>query len=291
MSLPFDATLKQIFAPRPEDFAPVFRFPHIEPAQALNVDLSTISAATDVAFGFGSPLQEIVDLNFQSGPDPALAARLHLYNATFHLRYHVPVRSVLILLRPKADTGDLRGRLAYICGGKRLEFEYDVVRMWQEPVELFLHGGLGLLPLATLCQMPEDKSLSDALRKVVREIDRRLAKEAAHAQAVGLMTAAFILTGMRVPKETLASIYDGVRIMHESTAYDEWVEEGERRGEIRGEIRTSHRLLLRLGRKRFGAADPSTEAALTAIQDLDRLERMAEAVLTVNSWQELLSTP
>ena len=69
MSLPFDATLKEMFAPRPEDFAPVFQFPQIEPAQALNVDLSTISAATDVAFGFGSPLQEIVDLNFQSGPD------------------------------------------------------------------------------------------------------------------------------------------------------------------------------------------------------------------------------
>ena len=189
-------------------------------------------------------------------------------------------------MRPKADTGDLSRRLAYICGGKRVEFEYDVVRMWQEPVQAFLHGGLGLLPLATLCHMPEDKSLPEALREVVREIDRRLAKEANHAQAVGLMTAAFILTGMRVPKETLASIYDGVRIMHESTAYDTIFDEGR----VEGEIRNSHRLLLRLARKRFGAADPSTESALTLIQDLDRLERMAEAVLSVNSWQELLST-
>src|SRR5437773_1570318 len=110
MSLPFDATLKGIFAPRPEDFAPVFRFPPIEPVLALNVDLSTISAATDVAFGFGDPLQEIVDLNFQSGPDPILAARLLLYNAAFHLRYQTPVRSVLSLLRPKADAADLTGK-------------------------------------------------------------------------------------------------------------------------------------------------------------------------------------
>jgi hypothetical protein len=87
MSLPFDAALKEIIAPRPADFAPIFHFPPLQPAQALNVDLSTLSAATDVAFGFGDPLQEIVDLNFQSGPDPALAARLHLYNAAFHLRY------------------------------------------------------------------------------------------------------------------------------------------------------------------------------------------------------------
>jgi predicted transposase YdaD len=287
MSLPFDAALKAIIAPRPADFAPVFQFPALQPAQALNLDLSTLSAATDVAFGFGDPLQEIVDLNFQSGPDATLAARLHLYNAAFHLRYSVPVRSVLVLLRPKADWGDLTGNLAYVAGGKRLEFEYDVVRMWQQPVEPFLHGGLGLLPLAPLCRMPEDQPLADALREVVREIDRRLAQEAEHAQAVRLMTAAFILTGLRVAKETLAGIYDGVRIMHESTAYDVILEEGC----AKGELRASHRLLLRQGRQRFGPADAATEAALTSIQDLDRLERMADAVLTAASWPELLATP
>src|SRR2546425_488443 len=127
MSHPFDATLKELFAPRPEDFASVFGFPQLAPVQALNVDLSTISAATDVAFGFGAPLQEIIDLNFQSGPDAAVPARLRLYNAAFHLRFQVPVRSVLILLRPKAESGDLTGKLAYVCGGKRVEFEYDVV--------------------------------------------------------------------------------------------------------------------------------------------------------------------
>ncbi len=107
-----------------------------------------------------------------------------------------------------------------------------------------------------------------------------------HSTPVWLMTAAFILTGMRVAKEDLASIYSGVRIMHESTAYDMILDEGE----IRGKIRQSHFLLLKQGKKRFGPPDSPTEAALTAIQDLDRLERMAEAVLTVSSWQELLAT-
>jgi hypothetical protein len=62
------------------------KLPAIEPAQTLNVDLSTLSAATDVALGFGDPIQEIADINFQSGPDPDVAARLHLYNAAFHLK-------------------------------------------------------------------------------------------------------------------------------------------------------------------------------------------------------------
>jgi hypothetical protein len=279
----FDATLKEILSPRPEDFVAVFDLPRIAPAQPLNVDLSTISAATDVAFGFGAPLQEIVDLNFQSGPDARVVARLLLYNAAFHLRYQVPVRSVLILLRTKADASELTGKLAYVCGGKRVEFEYDVVRMWQQSLEPFLHGGLGLLPLATLCRMPEDKPLAEALREVVREIDRRLIQQPDHAQAVRLMTAAFILTGLRVKKEELAGIYQGVRVMHESTAYDMAVDEGR--------IDTSHRVLLRLGRKLLGPPDPATESALRSIQDVERLERMTEAILTAKSWQELLSAP
>lgn len=294
MSHPFDATLKDIIAQEPADFVPVFNLPRVA-ATVLNMDLSTVSAATDAAFGFGQPIQEIADINFQSGPDSSLAARLLLYNSALHLRYGVPVRSLAILLRPKADAGNLDGKLAYASGGTQVEFKFDVVRMWQQPVEPFLHGGSGLLPLATLCQMPEDKPLPEALREVVREIDRRLAAAKDHARAVRLMTAAFILTGMRVRKEDLASIYQGVRIMHESTAFDLAIEEGLAKGlaeglaegQIKGEIR----LLLRLGKQRFGPPDAEVESALTSIKDLDRLERMAGALLTVSSWQELLSTP
>jgi len=128
-----------------------------------------------------------------------------------------------------------------------------------------------------------DARATPPLREVVREIDLRLIQEPDHAQAVRLMTAAFILTGLRVKKEQLANIYEGVRVMHESTAYDMAVEEGQ----IQGQIRT----LLRQGRKLLGSPDPAMESALTSIQDVERLERMAEAILRVKSWQQLLSTP
>src|SRR5262245_13995302 len=118
----FDATLKDFVTERPADFEAVFRLPH-EPVRPLNVDLSTITAATDVALGFGAPLRAIVDLNFQSGPDDRLPARLHLYCAALYARYAVPVRSVLILLRPKADGSNLTGKLAYGEPGQHVEFE------------------------------------------------------------------------------------------------------------------------------------------------------------------------
>lgn len=287
MSHRFDATLKNMVAEHPEDFAAVFGLPTKEPATSLNIDLSTISAATDVVLAYGNPVREIVDLIFQSGPDAALPGRLHSYNAILQARHGVPVRSDLVLLRPKADGPNLTGKMTYGKPGHRLEFEYGVFRLWREPVESFLHAGLAALPLAILCQLPAGQPLPKSLRDVVDAIHRRLHQEASPAEAARLMTAAFILTGLRVRKDELCSIYQGVRQMDELTAYDEVLEEGE----FRGEIKRSHRLLLRLGRKQIGPTNEVTEAELTSIKDLDRLERMTDVVCTAKSWEELLATP
>jgi hypothetical protein len=156
MSFRFDATLKDLLTPEPAEYVSAFGLPQIQPAVALNVDLSTISAATDVAIGFGMPIQEIVDLNFQSGPDPDVAARCLLYSAALNFGFGVPVRTILVLLRPKADAAEISGKLAYTSGESGVEFRYEVVRMWQRPLDVFLHGGVCLLPLAPLCQLAAD---------------------------------------------------------------------------------------------------------------------------------------
>ncbi len=281
MSLPFDATLKGILGESPDDLRKPFHLPATKPAQALNVDLSTISAATDVAFGFGDPLDEIVDLNFQSGPDPYIDARLHLYSAAFHLRFHVPVRSNLVLLRPKAETSGLTGKLSYLSGKKRVTFEYDVIRMWHKPVQLFLEGGVSQLPLAMLCKTPPGKPLEKALRDVRREIERRLAALPDHAQAVRLMTGAHILTGLRADKDQVDAIFEGASIMHRKVAWDEAIDEGQ--------LKMGRRGLLNVGRGLFGEPSPRVEAALAAIDDPDRLDRMLAAIAKLKSWRDLLA--
>jgi hypothetical protein len=283
MSHPFDATLKELLEAGAADFVPAFGLPTDLPAVTLNVDLSTLSAATDVALGFGDPIRRVADLNFQSGPDPRLEARLLLYNAALHHRFAAPVRSLLILLRPAADHTRLTGRYAYTDGGGRVEFEYEVVRLWQRPVEPFLGGGLGLLPLAPLCELPPGVPVAEALGNVVRLVEQRLLQLADRAAAVRLMTAAYILTGLRVDRDTLNVVYQGVRIMHESSAYQAILDEGQ--------LKRARHDLLHLGRIRFGQPDAATEAVLADLNDLERLDRMIEAVLTAEGWPQLLATP
>jgi hypothetical protein len=283
MPLPFDATLKDVVRRHPADYGAAFGLPVGVPTTVLNVDLSTLSAATDVALGYGDPLAEVVDLNFQSGPDAALAARLLLYRAAVHLRYRVPVRSVLVLLRPAANHSHLTGELRFGAGVNRVESWYEVIRLWELPAERLLTGGLGVLPLAPLGQLSEGVAVEDGLAQVVGRINDRLRAEASHAEASVLMTAAYVLTGLRVQQPNLDRIYQGVGVMEDSAGYLTILE--------RGGIKTLRGVLLRLGRRRFGEPDAATATALAAITDLDRLERMAEAVLTAADWPELLATP
>ena len=50
-----------------------------------------------------------------------------------------------------------------------LTFDFDVLRLWQFPVETFLDGALALLPLTALCEVPEQD-----LRGLVDRMSRRI---------------------------------------------------------------------------------------------------------------------
>jgi hypothetical protein len=92
-----------------------------------------------------------------------------------------------------------------------------------------------------------------------------------------------VLTGLRIDQDIAKQLFQGVQGMRESTTYQFILDEGRAEG--------SQRVLLRQGRKRFGEPDAATQALLRAVTDLDRLDRMAERILEVSSWQELLQTP
>jgi hypothetical protein len=282
MSLKFDATLKGTVKEDPSGYAVRFGLPPGKPVALLDVDLSTLTAATDAAIGVGDPLEEIADLNFQSGPDPRLPDRVLLYNSALHYRYGVPVRSIVVLMRPKADHANLTGLLAYGDGKNRLEFHYEVVRLWEQAAESFLTGSLGLLPLAVLGKLPANRTVEDAAREVIQRIEARLLVELPRERAVVLMRAAAILASMRIKKNDLLRLFQGVGLMGEVAAFDYLVEQGE--------IKRLQKTLIKLGRRQFGRPDEASEAILQSIVDLDRLERLEEAIFTVNSWQDLLNT-
>jgi hypothetical protein len=141
--------------------------------------------------------------------DDDLEARANLYNAALYYRFRVPVHTVIVLLRPAANDPALAAGLHYSVWPDRgrKDLTWEVVRMWRQPVEEFLAGGLGTLPLAPLCRMPGDAAVEEALPAIVRRIEERLKREATPEEGPRLMTAAFVLAGMRIPKEVAQQVF------------------------------------------------------------------------------------
>jgi hypothetical protein len=285
MPLPFDATVKDLAKDDPLDFLSAFDTPSADPVTLLNVDLSTITTSADLVFGIGHPLREVVHLDSQSGADEGLHRDVYVYNALLHRLYRVPVHSIVLLLRRQAQHPNLNGTVRYEPrpGRGKTDFSYEIIRMWERPVEVLLGGGLGTLPLAVLGQLPAGVTLEEGLAQVIQRLAERLQREATEPRAKKLWTAAFVLTGLRVPRVTARELFRGVTIMHDSDTYQAILDEGR--------ADALHHLVLRQGGRRFGEPDKTTQTALKAIEDPERLQRLADRIGEVTNWQELLQTP
>jgi len=77
-------------------------------------------------------------------------------------------------------------------------------------------------------------------------------------------------------------------LVTESSYYRLILKEGMEKGREEGMIQGAQRLLLHQGEIRFGPPEPNVRAAIEAIQDVDRLERLSERLLSVSTWSELL---
>src|SRR5947209_10490078 len=161
MAMTFDATLKDMGRDSPHGFLAAFDRPPTVPVKPLNVDLSTVTTAADLVLGLGEPLKEIVHIDFQSSAAAWKHADLMVYNALLFAHYHVPVHSIVLLLRPEAAHANMNGAIDYAPRPSRgrMSFSYEIVRLWERSAEELLAADLGVLPLAVLGRLPEDGSL------------------------------------------------------------------------------------------------------------------------------------
>ena len=288
MSKPYDATIKDLAAVGPADFVSWFDGPTTLAVTLLNVDLSTVTTATDVVFGIGDPMAEILHLDAQAGPSATKHLDVLAYNALLHRRYGVPVHSCVLLLRSQAGHPNMTRRVQYAARPERgkMEFGFEVIRLWEIPAEQLLRSSLATAPLSVLGKLPEALGLRDGLAAVVRQLAERLEREATGDQADRLLVAAYVLTGLRLkaPNE-VRQLFQGVSIaMRESVTYQAILDEGREEGRVE----ELHRMILRLGRRRFGEADEAIRQQIEAIRDIVVLEDLSERLVIVSSWDELI---
>ena len=135
------------------------------PAELLDTDLATTVQA-DRLLRINGPVQAVIHLEFEVSGHLGRPADLLRYNVLAHVQTGLPVHSVVVLLRPKANSSDLTGefQLTGADGRPYLNFRYGVLRVWEESVAALVGSGLGLIPLVLLTD--------EAARDPVGEIGR-----------------------------------------------------------------------------------------------------------------------
>ncbi len=285
MPLTFDATVKDMGRDSPQGVLAAFDRAPTKPIKLLNVDLSTVSAAADLIIGIGDPLEEIIHIDFQSSAAPWKHADLMVYHALLFAHKHVPVHTIIILLRPEAAHSNMNGKIVHAPrpGRGKMDFSYEIVRLWEHPAEELLNADIGLTPLAMLGRLPGHLSLEDGLRVVAHRVAERLRTEAAPDRANKLLTEALLLTGLRVRRDAARRVFQGVPGMQESDTYLMILDEG-REDNVREMIRI-------VAEERFGGVDEAFRTQLSAVTDLARLKRMVRRAVKAGNLQEILETP
>jgi hypothetical protein len=149
---PYDAVARNFQEKHPADWPRAFGLTTTELVRVVNSDVSTVTAEADKVLLVEGLVRWLIHLELQTRHDPKLPLRALRYNVLLGYGHELPVHTVLVLLCPAADGPELTGVLRQESpdGRCRLEFHYQVVRVWELDVAHLLAGGIGALPLAPL---------------------------------------------------------------------------------------------------------------------------------------------
>jgi hypothetical protein len=125
--------------------------------------------------------------------------------------------------------------------------------------------------------------LEDGLTVIAQRLAERINREATPDRARKLLTDAYLLTGLRVRRNTSAHIFRGVRAMEESDTYLAILDEGQEK--------YARKAVMLVGQKRCGLPSEEVKSRLENIRDLERLDRLLVCAVQAGNWDEILETP
>ncbi|PSB19949.1 DUF4351 domain-containing protein [Phormidesmis priestleyi ULC007] len=234
--------------------------------------------------------QVVLHCEFQTDPDSAMPFRMADYRLRVYRRFPNK-RMVQVVIYLRATDSERVQQTTFELDNLRHEFQ--VVRLWEQPTEIFLQRP-GLLPYAALSQTTDRVGV---LRQVAQEIE--LISDRNHQN--NLAAATGILAGLLLDKTVIRRILRR-ELMQESVIYQELREEAreearamlyqelreEVREEARNEVKQSEvNLVLRQLTRRLGHPIASSFETQVRSLSLEQLEALGEALLDFTQLTDL----
>jgi predicted transposase YdaD len=285
MATPFDATTKELVRYQPEDWLALLGLPPA-PCELVDADLATVSTEADRLIRVNTASPYLVHIEFQAGHDGhRVPGRMLRYNVLAGEQTGLVTLSYVILLRPEADSPALTGKVERFRPNNTpyLNFEYDVIRLWDMPVKAVLQGGMATLPMALLCDLSETTP-----EWVVSQMEQRIEKEAQIENRRKLWASTYLLAGVRFAPEIATTLLEkAVAQMKESSTYQKILADGRLEGIETGRLEGEREAFLRIASHRLGQPDKVIREIIEKAT-LPRLQVWMDNVLETRSWQELL---
>ena len=180
MSKPYDATSKMLIEAEPRAWLEWVGLPAEGPVAVANVDLSTVTSAADYTVSVDSDPPWTACVEFVSAYEKDLLPDIVLRNALLYRRFGKPVRSVVILLHPRAYRPELNGVFEVFSddGESLLRLSYIVKKAWFVPVAQYLRGPTPLRPLAVLSsEIKNRENVAPVLNQLHDRLIERLPRD------------------------------------------------------------------------------------------------------------------
>jgi predicted transposase/invertase (TIGR01784 family) len=224
---------------------------------------------------------KILHSEFQTLPDydNPMPFRMLRYWVRLQEKYpSAEIEQVVIFLKPTTSEQVFENSYSK----PNLNFHYRVIRLWEQPPDLFL-ATPGLLPLAPLTRTEEPRVL---LEQVASQIDRVESR----SQQRELIACTDFLAGLKFDRDFIRQILRE-DIMRESVTYQDILQKGQKQGERiglqLGLQQGKLELVMRQLTRRFGRIPREQEDKMNQLSTV-QIEDLAEALLDFQSMSDLV---
>ena len=273
----YDAICKSLVETFPADFASWLLGKPIALTELQPSELSLEPIRADSLMLLQSE-DLILHLEFQTRPKPNIPYRMTDYRLRCYRVFPgKEMRQVVIYLTP--TNSSLVHQNAFEI--PRTRHEFDVIRLWEQPVEIFLNSP-GLLPLATLANTTDRIA---TLRQVALKV-----KQLPELQQNRIVTSTSFLAGLLLKDDVLIRKIMGQSIIQESSVYKGAVAEGLIKGRTEGRVEGlregEQKAITRLLTRKLGQLPELAKARIAALSS-DRLEALEDRLFGLQSLEDL----
>lgn len=253
----YDQALKRMLAGAHDGFLQLIA-PDVRWLGERSTELPAVARRADLVWEVASAEGErgLLHIELQTQPDADMGERLAEYGVRLWLRDHLPVRSMVVFLRP-AETLPTSPFVVQWKGQESLRYSFDVIRLWEIPAERVLDTPhYGLWPLAAVMGNITVESAVGVAERIARA-------PISVPERTELTTLLVVLSELRLGRRTLI---DALRrnpmideMIENSALAEEFLEKGISQG--------MHRMVRRVLEGRFGQLSDDMLAALAAADE------------------------